>query len=97
MNKNIKTEITNYGEKRLDEIAEKTFAWMDGENTVGDFVTAFVEQAVEEWLGEDICSMTIAMVDNDKNAQTKIFERICECPFIDVFVKANKPEQLMEA
>ena len=95
MNKNIKTEITEYGMKRLDEIAEKTFAWMDSENTVGDFVTALVEQAVEEWLGEDICSMTIAMVDNDKNAQTKMLERICESPLIDTFVKATKPEELM--
>ena len=95
MNNSIKTEITEYGKKRLDEIAEKTFAWMDGENTVGDFVTALVEQAVEEWLGEDICSMTIAMVDNDKNAQTKMLERICKSPLIDMFVKATKPEELM--
>lgn len=95
MNKNIKTEITEYGEKRFDEIAEKTFAWMDGENTVGDYCTAILEQAVEEWLGEDICSMTIAMIDNDKNAQAKLLERMCESPFMNTFVKATKPEELM--
>ena len=95
MDKIIKTEVTEYGKNRLDEIAEKTFAWMDGENTVGDYCTAIVEQAVEEWLGEDICSMSIAMLDNDKNAQAKLFERICESPLIDVFTKATRPEELM--
>ena len=95
MQKNYKAEITDYGKKKMDELVDKTYEWMDGENTVGDFVTTFVEQAVEEWLGEDILSMSIAKVENDKDAQQMLLNRICESPLVDVFKKVERPEELL--
>jgi hypothetical protein len=95
MNNNIKTEITEYGKKSLDEITEKTFAWMDGENTVGDFFTTLFDELVEEWLGEDILSMSIAKLKNDKDSQIMFLKRICESPLVDVFKKVENPEELL--
>ena len=95
MRKNYKAELTEYGKKKMDELIDKTYEWMDGENTVGDFVTAFIDELVEEWLGEDILSMSIAQVENDENAKIMILKRICESPLVDVFKKVKNPEELM--
>lgn len=96
MSKNYKTEITEYGEKKLDEIVDKTYKWMDGQNTVGDFITAIIDEVVEEWLGEDICSMTIAKAENDEKSMMKILKRIAESPMVDVFMKMKNPEELLK-
>lgn len=95
MEKTYKAEITKYGKKKLDELVDKTYAWMDGENTLGDFLTAFVDELVEEWLGEDILSMSIAKVENDEDAKTMILNRICESPLVDVFKKVERPEEML--
>lgn len=95
MQKNYKAEITDYGKKKMDELVDKTYEWMDGENTVGDFLTAFIDELVEEWLGEDILSMPIAKLENDKDAQMMILKRICESPLVDVFKKVKNPEKLL--
>lgn len=95
MQKNYKTEITDYGKKKMDELVGKTYEWMDGENTVGDFLTAFIDELVEEWLGEDILSMSIAKLENDKDAQMMILNRVCESPLVDVFKKVENPEELL--
>lgn len=95
MEKTYKAEITNYGKKKMDELVDKTYGWMDGENTVGDFLTAFIDELVEEWLGEDILSMSIAKVENDENAKTMILNRICESPLVDVFKKVERPEEIL--
>ena len=95
MQKIYKAKISDYGKKKIDELVDKTYEWMDGENTVGDFLTAFVDELVEEWLGEDILSMSIAKVENDKNAKIMILKRICESPLVDVFKKVENPEELL--
>lgn len=95
MEKTYKAEITKYGKKKLDELVDKTYAWMDGENTLGDFLTAFVDELVEEWLGEDILSMSIAKVENDEDTKTMILNRICESPLVDVFKKVERPEEML--
>ena len=95
MEKTYKAEITDYGKKKMDELVDKTYEWMDGENTVGDFLTAFIDELVEEWLGEDILSMSIAKVENDENAKRMILNRICESPLLDVFKKVENPEELL--
>ena len=95
MQKNYKVEITDYGKKKMDELIDKTYEWMDGENTVGDYLTAFIEALAVEWLGEDILSMSIAKVENDKDAQMMILNRICESPLVDVFKKVKNPEELL--
>ena len=95
MQKNYKTEITDYGEKKMDELIAKTYEWMDGENTVGDFLTAFIDELVEEWLGEDILSMSIAKLENDKDAKIMFLNRVCESPLVDVFKKVENPEELL--
>lgn len=95
MEKTYKAEITNYGKKKMDELVDKTYAWMDGENTLGDFLTAFIDELVEEWLGEDILSMSIAKVENDEDAKMMILNRICESPLVDVFKKVERPEEML--
>ena len=95
MQKNYKTEITDYGKKKMDELVGKTYEWMDGENTVGDFLTAFIDELVEEWLGEDILSMSIAKLENDKDAKIMFLNRVCESPLVDVFKKVENPEELL--
>ena len=95
MRKNYKAEITDYGKKKMDELVDKAYEWMDGENTLGDFLTAFIDGLVEEWLGEDILSMSIAKIENDENAKNMILNRICESPLVDVFKKVERPEEMM--
>lgn len=95
MEKTYKAEITNYGKKKMDELVDKTYGWMDGENTVGDFLTAFIDELVEEWLGEDILSMSIAKVENDENAKAMLLNRVCESPLVDVFKKVEKPGEML--
>lgn len=95
MQKNYKAEITDYGKKKMDELVDKTYEWMDGENTVGDFLTAFIDELVEEWLGEDILSMSIAKLENDKDTQMMILNRVCKSPLVDVFKKVENPEELL--
>lgn len=92
---NYKAEITDYGKKKMDELVYKTYEWMDGENTVGDYLTTLIDELVEEWLGEDILSMSIAKVENDKDAQRMLLKRICESPLIDVLKKVENPEELL--
>ena len=95
MKNNIKAELTDYGKKKMDELIGKTYEWMGDENTVGDFLTAFIDELVEEWLGEDILSMSIAKLENDENAKIMILNRICESPLVDVFKKVANPEELL--
>ena len=94
MNNDIKVEITEYGKKKMSELVDKTYEWMDSENTVGDFLTAFIDELFEEWLGEDILSMSIAKLENDKNANIMILKRICESPLTELFKKVENPEEL---
>lgn len=90
---NYKVEITDSGKEQMNELMEKVWAWMGPENTVGDFMTTFMEEVVEEWLGEDVCSTTMAELD-DHEVRRKVLKRICESPMMDVFKKVKKPEDL---
>lgn len=95
MNKDIKVEITEYGKKKIEELSDDAWDWMDGENTFGDFFTTLFDELVEEWLGEDILSMSIAKIEADKDAQQMVLKRICESPLVDVFKKVENPEELL--
>lgn len=95
MNNNIKVEITEYGKKKIEELSDDAWDWMVGENTFGDYLTVYIYDLVEEWLGEDIISMSISKIKADKDARLMILNRICDSPLVDVFKKVKNPEELL--
>lgn len=95
MNNNIKVEITEYGKKKIEELSDDAWDWMDGENTFGDYLTVYIYDLVEEWLGEDIISIPIAKIEADKDTRLMILKRLCESPLTELFKKVENPEELL--
>ncbi len=95
MNNSINVEITEYGKKKIEELSDNAWDWMSSENTFGDYLTVYIYDLVEEWLGEDILSMSIAKIEADKDTRLMILKRLCESPMMELFKKVENPEELL--
>lgn len=47
----------------LDEKLNEAYSWMGPENTVGDFLTVFVENLLDEVIGDELLSVSIKAMD----------------------------------
>ena len=47
----------------IDEKLNEAYSWMGPENTVGDFLTVFVENVLGEVIGDELLSVSIKELD----------------------------------
>lgn len=58
-----KSETAKKHEAFLNEKLNEAYSWMGPENTVGDFLTVFVENLLDEVVGDELLSVSIKELD----------------------------------
>lgn len=85
----------NYSEVDLTENwfrerIEEAVSWLGPENTIGDFVTVFVENLCDECLGEEVMSTTLSDLDDPVKSQS-LLERVMTEDRIGFFKAMTDP------
>ena len=53
-NEDYIVKTTEKGDDKLRELCEKSFEWLEPDNTIGDFFTVLFENVVNEMLSDEI-------------------------------------------
>ncbi len=84
--KDIKVEYTDAAHEKLQELINETHDWLAPENTIGDYFTVLMEKYIEEFIPEEIRS--ISWKDLEKPENLKLVNQwFSESELFDVFVK----------
>ena len=81
-------ETTDNGDDKLRELCEKSYEWLEPDNTIGDFFTVFFENIVNEMLSDEIKAIPLKDL-NDPEKSENILKLIYGNENWDIFTKVK--------
>lgn len=87
-NGDYKMEITEKGDDKLRELCEKSFEWLEPDNTIGDFFTVFFENVVNEMLSDEIKAIPLKDLEDPEKSENAL-KLIFDNENWDIFMKVK--------
>lgn len=87
-NDDYKMEITEKGHEKIRELCEKSFEWLEPDNTIGDFFTVFFENVVNEMLSDEIKAIPLKDLEDPEKSEDAL-KLIFDCENWDIFMKVR--------
>lgn len=81
-------ETTEKGNDKLRELCEKSFEWLEPDNTIGDFFTVFFENVVNEMLSDEIKAIPLKDLEDPEKSENAL-KLIFDNENWDIFMKVK--------
>lgn len=81
-------ETTEKGNDKIMELCEKSFEWLEPDNTIGDFFTVLFENIVNEMLSDEIKAIPLKDLKDPEKSEDA-FKLIFDNENWDIFMKVK--------
>lgn len=81
-------ETTEKGNDKLRELCEKSFEWLEPDNTIGDFFTVLFENVVNEMLSDEIKAIPLKDLEDPEKSEDAL-KLIVDNENWDIFMKVK--------
>lgn len=81
-------ETTEKGNDKLRELCEKSFEWLEPDNTIGDFFTVLFENVVNEMLSDEIKAIPLKDLEDPEKSENAL-KLIFDNENWDIFMKVK--------